>query len=258
MRHNTLRSTMAGLFVAITLVLLSLNYTSPTAQRTFSPRALGLVGFTACSTQVTMPLVGPSYSKPDSMILSTFLWSTGTHSAPKCSIFFRGAYGSVWNTGEWGPWTFQFVADSGVEFNEIGRPWASYDFLWVKVKSFGPDSMVFSMTSKFIGNITTNLLVPAPELLRLPLVNHETMDANVDIFDIVTASTADTVWLPLAWQRTKPLYLLSSAGMSPNTTVVTCATDSLGGFTGQHTHPGSKGRVITFVSNAAHAWYSYP
>ena len=256
--RKLLRPGLAGLFVASCLAVLVLAYTSPVAQRTFTPRALGDGLHLACSTTVTMPLVGPSYSKPDSWIFQTFVWSSGAHANPACSIFTKGSYGSPWNVGEWGAWTFQFIADSGVEFNEIGRPAASFDYVQVKAKPFGPDSLVFSMTSKFIGNITTNLLVPAPELARLPVVNHETLSVAGDIFEFLAAGATDTLWLPLAWRRLKPIYILSSNNACVQTTIVCQATDSLSGVAGNHCHPAARGKLITLSSNAAHGWYSYP
>jgi hypothetical protein len=130
--------------------------------------------------------------------------------------------------------------------------------VWVKAKSFGPDSMVFSMSSKFIGNITTNLLVPAPALLRLPMVNHETLSNSCDVFEYSTASTTDTFWLPLAWQRTKPLYILTVTSQGGSGTVVCQASDSLSGITGNHAHPAARAHYLGFLSNAAHGWYVCP
>jgi len=176
----------------------------------------------------------------------------------KCSLFTKETYASPWSIGEWGPWTFQFIADSGVEFNEIGRPAASFDYVQVKAKPFGPDSLVFSMTSKFIGNITTNLLVPAPELTRMPIVNHETLSVAGDIFEFLASGATDTLWLPLAWRQLKPIYILSSNNACQTTTLVCQATDSLSGVAGNHCHPAARGKLITLSSNAAHGWYSYP
>jgi hypothetical protein len=83
--------------------------------------------------------------------------------------------------------------------------------------------MVFSLSGKFIGNITTNLLVPAPELVRLPLVNHETLNTSSDIYELATAATTDTFWLPPAWQRTKPIYILNGSANGNFATIVCCA-----------------------------------
>jgi hypothetical protein len=118
--------------------------------------------------------------------------------------------------------------------------------------------MVFSMSSKFIGNITTNLLVPAPELIRLPLVNHETLSTNVDVYELATAATTDTMWLPAAWLRLKPIYILNGSANGSQATIVCCTGDSLSGISGNHAHFASRAHTTTFMSNAAHAWFVNP
>ena len=114
------------------------------------------------------------------------------------------------------------------------------------------------MSSKFIGNITTNLLVPAPELIRAPLVNHETLSVHVDVYELVTAATTDMMWLPPAYLRLKPIYVLNGSANGSQATVVCCAGDSLSGISGNHAHFAARAHTTTFLSNAAHAWFLNP
>ena len=87
MKHKK-EASLAALFVAGCVALLLLNYSSPVATRTLSNIGLR-TGNPACSTMVTLPLVGAAYLKPDSIIFQMSVRAPAPHAAPSCSVLTR-------------------------------------------------------------------------------------------------------------------------------------------------------------------------
>jgi hypothetical protein len=155
MKHKT-RTSLAALFVAAALVVLILNYTSPTGTRTFSNIGLR-TAVPVCSTQITIPQVGVSYQKPDSIIIQFSVRAPSPHAAPACSIFASGCYGSMLSADR-SPYSCIFRADSGTSYHAVGRPYAAYDFLWLKVKLVAGDTGVVNATCKYLGDLVLSTI----------------------------------------------------------------------------------------------------
>jgi hypothetical protein len=151
---------LAGLFVALCLVVVSLDYTSPIGTRVFATTGLR-TSAPVCSTQVTIPLVGTSYTKPDSIIFQWSIRAPSPHPAPACSVFACGCYGSAISNDRT-PWTPVFRADSGTSFHYLGRPYAAFDFLWLKVKLVAGDTGVLEATGKYLGDLVLSTISFSP------------------------------------------------------------------------------------------------
>ena len=159
MRNKTIAS-LAALFATITLVVLALNYTSPVGTRTFSNIGLR-TAVPVCSTQITIPQVGVSYEKPDSIVFQFSIRAPSPHAAPACSIYASGCYGSPLSADR-SPWMPLFRADSGTSYHAVGRPFAAYDFLWVKVKLVQGDTEVLNATCKYLGDLVLSTIAFNP------------------------------------------------------------------------------------------------
>jgi hypothetical protein len=155
-----IRKSLAALFVAAALVVLALNYTSPVGTRTFS--SIGLrTAVPVCSTQITIPQVGVSYEKPDSIVVQLSIRAPSPHAAPACSVFASGCYGSPFSADR-SPWAALFRADSGLSYHSIGRPYAAYDYLWLKVRLVSGDTGVLNATCKYLGDLVLSTIAFNP------------------------------------------------------------------------------------------------
>jgi hypothetical protein len=207
MKHRT-RTSLAALFVAVTLVALALNYSSPTATRTISSK--GLYTFApSCSTMITLPLVGTSYTKPDSIIFQISVRAPLLHAAPLCSVFGRGTYGSYITT-DWTPWTFMFAVDSGASWREVGRPWAAFDFVWLKFKLSGSDTCVLNATLKYLGELAQATSVTSTPPFNLRYITPPCTLDNANDYFIVNSTNSGRIWLPPAALRTRPITVTTS------------------------------------------------
>jgi hypothetical protein len=252
MKHKRIAS-LTALFVAATLVVLSLNYSSPTATRTINSKGLHLLA-PSCSTMITLPLVGVSYTKPDSIIFQVSVRAPSPHAAPSCSVFGRGTYGSFITT-DWTPWTFMFAVDSGNSWNEVGRPWSSYDFLWLKFKLSGSDTAVVNATLKYLGDLAQSGTVTyAPPFLERTIAVPCTLDNNTDFY-LIHSTKPGVCWLPLASKRSRPIFIFCD--VLPLTPIalacqsgdsMACGTTSA---SGAFTHAGD-GRIA--VSDGTRKW----
>jgi hypothetical protein len=201
MKYKTIAS-LAALFVAGCVALLLLNYSSPTGTRTLS--SVGLrTGNPSCSTMVTIPLVGSAYLKPDSIIFQMSVRAPAPHPAPSCSVFARGTYGSYITT-DWTPWAFIRKVDSGATWFEIGRPYASFDFLWLKVKLAAGDTAVVNLTCKYLGEI------PMPESLLASIdvktAVHETITVTPPFPETLYNVGPETIYTLPAARETIVVY----------------------------------------------------
>lgn len=266
MKRKTITS-LAALFVAATLVVVALNYTSPVASRIVSGKALRTAA-PSCSTITTLPYVGASYARPDSFIIQLSLRAPSPHAAPSCSVFGRGTYGSYLTT-DWTPWAFIFKADSGSSWHEVGRPWSGFDFVWLKFKLFGSDTCVVNATCKYLGEVNTahtevlesvyTTVHYDTTVVRMPwherTIDHTSiLDDTTDLYIYDDAQGATITLLP-ASSFTKPFYF--TAAQAPMTPVsFTCDGADQFYQAGPMTAPQlvKAGDVLGFLSNQVDRW----
>ena len=172
------------------------------------------------------------------MIFQTSIRCTTGHSSPSCSVFARGTYGSAYNSSEWTPSTFLFVADSGLSWHEVGFPWCRYDFLYLRWKIASGDSFNISTTTKFIGDMDLPCITTVAFNVD-SITGKDTMKPAFNLFLTCPTSNTDTVWLPAAALATKPIYvatLPNGGGLIPTSTTI-CPTGSDKILvTGNHSH----------------------
>ncbi len=198
--------------MAACLVLISLNYTSPLSVKTFTAKALK-TGTASCSTVVTMPTVGASLAKPDSIMFENILHAKTGSAAPSCSVFIRGTFGTTYGV-EWPAWQWAFNVDSGISFTEIGRPWGAYDYLYLKVKMYAGDSCTITQMPKYLGGITLSVIsnTPAWTSRNVNPTTPCTLNVSTDCF-IINNTTHGRLVLPLASSCTRILRVV--AGVAP-------------------------------------------